>query len=153
MVLNEFSHSLEIETTFDHTEGPVYPPVARNDGVMVGRDTLLDAALWHNDFVVCPQSSILEVLTLVVFELPCGRVEKVREDLWVLSLIFYPVVDDGSCWGNAASDDVGKLEDWSVELFGFFGLHALGSGYLPRFLSSPGCGEWKDRIPEVCAAT
>ena len=96
----------------------------------------------YDDFIVCPQSSILEVLTLVVFELPCGWVEKIREDLGVLSVVFHPVVENGVCRSNKASNDVGDLEDMSV-----------GSRCLPRFLFSTGCGEWKGRILGVCAAT
>ena len=81
MICDEFSHPPEIETTLDHTECSVYPPVARNDWVVVGRDDLLDTVLRHDEFIICPQLSVLEVLALVVFELPCGWVEKIREDL------------------------------------------------------------------------
>ena len=95
MVCHEFSHSLEVETTLDHTESSVYTTVARNNGVMVGRDDLLDTVLRYNDFIVCPQSSVLEVLTLVDFELPCGVVEEVCEDIGVLSIVLHPVVEDG----------------------------------------------------------
>ena len=95
MICDEVSQPLEVETTLDHTEGSVYPPVARNDVVMVGRDDLLDTVIRHDDFIVCPQSSLLEVLTLVVFELPCGWVEKIRKDLGVLSEVFHPVFEHG----------------------------------------------------------
>ena len=105
--------------TLYHTEGSVYHHVARNNGVMVGRDNLLDVVLRHHDFVVCQQPSILEVLTLVVFELPCGWVEKIREDLGVLSVIFHPVVEDGVCRGDETSNDVVDREDVSIELLRF----------------------------------
>ena len=95
------------------------PPVARNIGVVVGRDDFLDGILLDHDFVVCQQSSILEVLTLVVFELPCGWVEKVREDLRVLSVIFHPIVENSVYQGYETSNDVGVRDDGSVELFRF----------------------------------
>ena len=66
VICDEFSHPREVETTLDHTEGSVYPTVACDDGVMAGRDDFLDAVLRCDDFIVCPQSSILEVLTLAV---------------------------------------------------------------------------------------
>ena len=74
MVCDEFTHSREVETTLDHAEGSMYPPVTRDDGVVMGRDDFLNAVLLKNDFVVSPQSTVLEVLPLVVLELPCGWV-------------------------------------------------------------------------------
>ena len=96
----------------------MYPPVARNDVVMVGRDDLLDTVLRHDDFIVCPQSSLLEVLTLVVFKLPCNWVEEISEDFWVLSVVVHPIVNDGVGWGNKASNDVGDRKYRSIEFFG-----------------------------------
>ena len=97
----------------------MYPPVTRDDGVVMGRDDFLNAVLLKNDFVVSPQSTVLEVLPLVVLELPCGWVEKVRKDLWVLSVIFHPVVEDGVCRGDETSNDVVDHEDVSIELLRF----------------------------------
>ena len=106
MIHHEFSLSREVETTLDHTESPVYYPVTREDGVVMGCDDFLDEILRADDFVIFPQSAILEVLTLVVFELPCDWVETVREDLGVLSVVFHPVVEHGSCRCDEASNDV-----------------------------------------------
>ena len=72
MLCDEFTHSLEVEAKFDHAECSVYTPVTRNDGVVMGRDDFLNTVLRDNDFVVRPQSTILEVLPLVVLELQCG---------------------------------------------------------------------------------
>ena len=97
----------------------MYPTVTCDDGVVVSRDDFLDAVLRHHDFIVCPQSSVLEVLTLVVFELTCGGVKEVREYLGVLSVILHPVVENSVCRGNEAPSDVEDRDDRSVELFGF----------------------------------
>ena len=43
----------------------------------MGRDDFMNAVLRDNVFVVSPQSTVLEVLLLVVLELQCGWVEKV----------------------------------------------------------------------------
>ena len=111
VVCDEFLHSLEVETTLDHTDGPVYPPVTRDGGVVVGCDDFLDAVLRDNDFVVCPQSAVLEVLTLVVLEIPCGWVEKLREDLGVMYVVFHSVFKDSSCWVNAGTS---KIQDPAI---------------------------------------
>ena len=58
------------------------------------------------------------MLSLVAFELPSGWVEGVCEDLGVLPVILHPVVQNGSCRGYEASDDVGDRDGGSVELFG-----------------------------------
>ena len=79
MVCHEFSHSRGIEATLNHAEGSVYTTVARNNGVMVGRNDFLDAVLRYDNLIVSPHSSVFEVLTLVVFEFTGGRVEDVRE--------------------------------------------------------------------------
>ena len=107
MICDEFSHPREIETTLDHTECSVYPPVTRNDGVMMGRDDILDTVLRDNDFIVCTQSPVIEVLTLVVFELPCCWVEEIREHLVVMSVVLHPIVENGVCQGNETSNNVG----------------------------------------------
>ena len=69
MACDEFSHSREVEQALDHTDSSVYPPVTCDDGVVVGRNNFLDAVFRDDDFVVCPQSTVLEVLTLRIFEL------------------------------------------------------------------------------------
>ena len=72
MACHEFSRSLEVETTFDQAEGPVYPPVTSDDGVVMACDDFLGAVLRDNSFVVSTQPAMLEVLTLVVIEITCG---------------------------------------------------------------------------------
>ena len=92
MICNEFAHSREIEMTLERTEGSVYPKVAGNDGVVVGRYDFLDAVFRDDDFVVCPQSTVLEVLTFVVIEFASGGVEEVGEDFGVPSVVVHPIV-------------------------------------------------------------
>ena len=45
--------------------------------------------------------------------------EKIREDLGVLSVIFHPVVDNGVCWCDETSNDVGDRENGSIVLLRF----------------------------------
>ena len=48
----------------------MYPPVTCDDGVVVRCDDFLNTVFRDNDFVVGPQSTVLEVLAFVVLELP-----------------------------------------------------------------------------------
>ena len=70
----------------------MHPPVTCDDGVVVRRNDFLDAVSRNDDFVVCPQSTVLEVLAFVVLKLPGCCVEEVGEDLGVLAVVFHPVV-------------------------------------------------------------
>ena len=88
-----------------------------DDGVVVCRDDFLDTVLLGDDFVICPQSAVLEVLTFVVLELPGCWVEEVGENLGVLTVVFHPVVENGVGWGDEAADDVRNWEDGSEEFF------------------------------------
>ena len=95
----------------------MYPIVTCDDGVVVRRNDFLDAVFRRHYFVVCPQSTVLEVLTFVVFELPSCWVEEVSENLGILTGVFHPVVENGVGWGNEASDSVGDWVDGSKEFF------------------------------------
>ena len=82
VVCDEFSHSREVEPALDHTECAVYPPMTCDDWVVVGRDDFLGAVLRYHDFVVSPQSSVLEVLTFVVLKFTGGGVKKYVKTSW-----------------------------------------------------------------------
>ena len=58
----------------------------------------MDTVFWDDDFVVCPQSAVLDVLTFVVLELPGCWVEEVGENLGVLTVVLHPVVENGVGW-------------------------------------------------------
>ena len=77
MVRDEFPHSLKVKATLNHADGPVYPPVTCNDGVVVRRNDFLDAVFRDDDFVVRPQLPVLEVFTLLICELQGCGVEEV----------------------------------------------------------------------------
>ena len=92
VVRDEFAHSREVKTSLDHTEGPMYPPVTCDDGVVVSGDDFLNTVFRDHDFVVCPQSAVLKVLAFVVFELPGCWVEEVGENLGVLAVDGFAMV-------------------------------------------------------------
>ena len=117
VVRNEFPHSREVESALDHTEGPVFPPVTCDNGVMVSRNDFLDAVFGDDDFVVCPQSTVLEVMTFVVLEFASSGVEEVRENLGILTIVFHPVVENGVGWGDEAANNIGDREHGSIEFF------------------------------------
>ena len=110
MVGDELPHSREIESTLDHTEGSVYPPVTCDDGVVLRRNDFLDTVFRHHDFVVCPQASVFEALPLLIFELQGCWVEQVGENLGVLAIVFHPVVENGVGWGDEAANDIGDRD-------------------------------------------
>ena len=89
-----------------------------HNGVVVCGDDFLETVFRDDDFVVCPQSAVLEVLTFVVLELPGCLIAGVGENLGVLTVVLYPVVENGVGWGNEASDDVVDWEDGSKEFLG-----------------------------------
>ena len=117
MVRDEFPHSLEIQLALDHADCSVYNPVTCDDVVVVCRDDFLDTVLLEDDFVVCPQSTVFEVLTFVVLELPGCLVEEVSDNLGVLTVVFHPVVENGVGVGDETSVNVGNWEDGSKEFF------------------------------------
>ena len=117
MVRDEFTHSREVKTSLDNAEGPMYSPVTCDDGVVVCCDDFLNTVFRDNDFVVGPQSTVLEVLAFVVLELPGCWVEEVGENLGVLTVVVHPVVENGVGGGDEATDDVGDWEDGSKDFF------------------------------------
>ena len=58
------------------------------------------------------------MLTFVVLELPGCWVEEVGENPGVLTVVFYPVVEDCVGRGNEAANDVGDRKYRSIEFFG-----------------------------------
>ena len=68
-------------------------------------------ALFSSAFAGQEDSAVLEELTLVVFELQCGWVEKVRDNLGVLSVVFHPVVFHHACsiQADLGSNDLTSL--------------------------------------------
>ena len=84
---------------------------------MVRRNDFLDAGFRHHDFIVGPQASVFEVLTLLVFEFPVGCVEDLGKNLGVLTIVFHTVVENGVVCGNEAVNDVGDRENRSKEFF------------------------------------
>ena len=69
----------------------MHPTVTCDDGIVVGRDDLLDAVLRYHDFVVSPQLSVLKVLTFVVLEFTGDGVEEVSENFGVLTVVVNPI--------------------------------------------------------------